>query len=362
MDSSLTELCSFFCAAHADRKPLVLATLIHTEGSTYRKAGARILISADGATSGILSGGCLESDLRERAVRVLALGQPELAIFDSRISDDPVWGMGLGCEGANHIWLQAVNEADDYAPMNYLSACLNAQHPGTVATVVGGDALTTELGRHSNTGSNHRDALSAKLSACRSIKPEIQVVRYLDRELEVFVAPVALPPSLLICGAGADALPVAKFANLLGWRVTVTDHRPAFACEGVFPLPTRVLATRPMELISQLDLSKFDAAVIMSHNLTHDIEYLRCFLTDTPTFIGLLGPPSRRERILAEVGPEVRRISKRIRGPVGLDIGANTPSGIALSIVAQIHAVLCRKDDAVYADAPDSYRAQTTVR
>ena len=360
-DSSLTELCRFFSAASANREPLVLATIVRTEGSTYRKAGARILISTDGATSGLISGGCLEADLCERAARVLARGQPERAIFDSRVSNDPVWGIGLGCEGANHIWLQAATAENDYAPLRYLNRCLKEERTGTLATVIGGDALTIELGRHSDDDPASRDALSIKLSACSSPTAQIQTLRYLGRTLEVFVAPVVLPPSLLLCGAGPDAVPVAKFADLLGWRVTVVDHRPAFATEANFPPAARVLVARPSELIGRVDPSNFDAAVIMSHNLAHDIEYLRCFVAKTPDYIGLLGPPSRRERIFAEIGPDVRRISDRVRGPVGLNIGANSPSGIALSIVAQIHAVLCGKDDAV-ADALYDQQAQIIMR
>ena len=361
MDCSLTELSRFFTAASQRREPLVLATIVRTEGSTYRKAGARILISQSGATSGLLSGGCLEADLCERAARVLECGQPERAVFDSRISDDPVWGIGLGCEGANHIWLQGATAANDYAPLRYLNSCLKEERTGGVATIIGGDTLPAELGHHSYADTAYRDPLSARLAACRSTIPEIQSVRYLDRMLEVFVAPVVLPPSLLLCGAGPDAVPVAQFAELLGWRVTVIDHRPAFASSANFPPPAKIIIARPREMIERLNPSIFDAAVIMGHNLTHDVEYLRCFVTSAPNYIGLLGPPSRRARIFEEVGPAVHQIAPRVRGPVGLDIGANSPSGIALSIVAQIHAVLCGKDDAAYAYPQHDYQPQVRM-
>lgn len=355
MDSSLTELCGFFADASRRREPLVLATIVRTEGSTYRKAGARILISHSGATSGLLSGGCLEADLRERAARVLARGRPEGAIFDSRTSDDPIWGVGLGCEGANHVWLQAATEEGNYAPLPYLSQCLNDQATGSVVTVIGGEALPTELGRHGYAGALDRDPLGAKLSTCRSVKPEIQNLRYLDRILEVFVAPVILPPTLLLCGAGPDAVPVAQFADLLGWRVTVIDHRPAFASPAKFPQSATIILARPEELAERLSPSKFDAAVIMNHGLALDVEYLRRLATEAPGFIGLLGPAARRARIFEEVGPAVQKIADRIRGPVGLDIGANTPAGIALAIVAQIHAILAGKRAAAYSCALPDY-------
>ena len=361
MDSSLTELCRFFAGLSRRGEPLVVATIVRTEGSTYRKAGARILISQRGVTSGLLSGGCLEADLCERAMRVLLSGRPERVLFDSRNSDDPIWGIGLGCEGANHIWLQAAGVENSYAPLPYLSQCLTEQHIGTVATIIGGAALPAELGRHGYADVLDGDQLTAQLSACQATKPEIQNLRYLDRTLEVFVAPTTLPPTLLLCGGGPDAVPVAQFADLLGWRTTVFDHRPGIASPANFMHSATVVLGRPDELTERLQPSKFDAAVIMSHNLAYDVTYLRRLAIDPPRYIGLLGPASRRTRIFDEVGSAVHQIADRIRGPVGLDIGANSPASIALAIVAQIHAVLAGKHDAAFASALPDYpsRART---
>lgn len=350
VDSSLTELCRFYADRSRRAEPLVLATIVRTEGSTYRKAGARILISQSGVSSGLLSGGCLEADLCERAVRVLARGQPERALFDSRISDDPIWGIGLGCEGANHIWLQAATAENNYAPLPYFCQCLDDQHSGTVATVIGGEALPAEVGLHGYAGARDGNALTVQLAACRATRPEIQNLGYAGRTLEVFVAPLNLPPALLLCGGGPDAVPVVQLADLLGWRVTVADHRPAAASPANFPPSATVIVGRPEAMAERLRPSTFNAAVIMSHNLAYDVAYLRGLAADAPGYIGLLGPPARRARIFDEIGSAVHRITDRIHSPVGLDIGANTPASIALAIVAQIHAVLAGKRDAAYAD------------
>jgi xanthine dehydrogenase accessory factor len=340
VDSGLVELCDFF-AAHKERgEALVLATIVRTEGSTYRKAGAQILFSELGDSSGLLSGGCLEADLRERAARVSRSGKPERVIFDSRTSDDPVWGIGLGCEGANHIWLQPATRENDYAPLVYLNACLQERRTGCVSTVIGGEARADELGRFGYADIRAEDALVAGLSACRAAKPEIQQVLFRNRALEVFVFPATLPPALLLCGAGLDAMPVAQFGLLLGWKVTIFDHRPAYVSAARCLKGATVLCGRPEELRQHLAPSLFDAAVIMSHNLNADAMYLRALSTDGPGYIGLLGPASRRARLLKEVGSRLEAIAGRIRGPIGLDIGAKTPAGIALAIVAQIHAAL----------------------
>jgi xanthine dehydrogenase accessory factor len=348
VESSLLELCNFFSSRQKRGEALVLATIVRTEGSTYRKAGARILFSESGESSGLLSGGCLEADLRERAVRVSRSRKPARAVFDSRTSDDPIWGIGLGCEGANDIWLQPVTPANDYAPLVYLNACLQDRRPGCVSTVLGGDALADELGCFGYDGVRGENELAARLSACRAAKSEIRRLSYRGRSLEVFVSPAVLPPALLLCGAGADAVPVAQFAILLGWQVTIFDHRPAYISAANFLKDATVLCGRPEQLSQRLTLSQFDAAVIMSHNLNADSMYLRALSMEGPDYIGLLGPASRRARLVKEAGCSPETIAARIRGPVGLDIGAKTPAGIALAIIAQIHAVLGRPKDSSF--------------
>jgi xanthine dehydrogenase accessory factor len=209
-----------------------------------------------------------------------------------------------------------------------------------VSTVIGGEALASELGRFGYAQIRGEDELAVELSACRAPKPEVQLVPFRSRLLEVFVSPATLPPALLLCGAGPDAILVAQFSALLGWQVTVFDHRPAYASGARFPRGTSVVCGRPEELIHCLTRSRFDAAVIMSHNLSADAMYLRALSTDGPGYIGLLGPASRRARLLKEAGSTLEAVAGRIRGPVGLDIGAKTPAGIVLAIVAQIHAAL----------------------
>jgi xanthine dehydrogenase accessory factor len=344
LSSSLTELCHFFANTRWRGESYVLATIIRTEGSTYRKAGARILIAQSGIASGLLSGGCLEADVRERAARVLATGRPELAIFDSRTEEDALWGTGLGCEGVNHIWLQPVTAATDFTPLPYLARCFREQCAGSVATVIGGEASPDELGLQGCTGVDYDDPLAAMLSQCRSSGAELQTLRYRGRALEVFVGPVVVPPALLLCGAGPDAIPVARIADLLGWRLTVYDHRPTYAVAASFPESATVMLGRPEELRQGLQLAKVDAAVIMSHHLASDIEYLRQLATeDPPAYIGLLGPTARRKRIFDELGPLVTLVVDRVHAPVGLDIGATTPAGIALAVIAEIHATQAGK-------------------
>ncbi len=343
MDDTLSGLVRYFTEVEGRGAPLVMATVLSTAGSTYAKTGARVLLGPDGGASGILSGGCLEADLRERAARVLALDRPQRIDFDTRLSDDPVFGIGMGCEGAMDVWLEPARPPD-YPLMRHLGRCLQRGTPGVVATVVGGAAREEELGAHGFDGvapTGRLGELLAKIAA--GTPPPHGVLRRLPfdgRELEVFVAPVRLPTSLLLCGAGPDAIPVHRFAAALGWRVTVFDHRPAFATPAAFPGAAQVLCARPEEAAGMLGERHFDAAVVMSHHLAADAEYLRWLADRAPRYIGLLGPAARRQRLFHDVGEPLQAVAARLHGPVGLDIGASTPEAIALAIVAQIQAVL----------------------
>lgn len=340
MNVDLPRVCLLFRESRKSGVTLVLATVIRTEGSTYRKAGARILIDPQGRSSGILSGGCLESDLHERAGEVIARGRPARIVYDARMADDPIWGLGLGCEGLMEVWLQQASPECTYEPLGYLLQCWEQEHSGSIATVVGGELLPGELGQHYCAGVADDRPLAARLGDCEISGPALQEISFEGRTLQVFAAPVSLPTALLLCGAGPDAVPIARLGDSLGWRVTVYDHREAYALAGNFPDSTRVILGRPEELPERLDLTRFDAVVIMSHHLPSDAEYLRRLAARPPRYLGALGPIARRKRLLIEAGPEASHaLEQRLHAPVGLDIGANSPESIALAVIAEIHSL-----------------------
>lgn len=341
MNVDLPRVCRLFRESRGSGATLVLATVIRTQGSTYRKAGARVLIDPRGGSSGILSGGCLESDLRERAAEVIAQARPIRIVYDARTSDDPIWGLGLGCEGAMEVWLQQAGPEAAYEPLTYFLRCWEQERNGSIATVVGGEVLPGELGQHYFRDVVDERPLATHLRTLEISRPSLRKVDFEGRALEVFAAPVNLPLALLLCGAGPDAVPIAQLGASLGWRVTVYDHREAYAVADHFPESARVIVGRAEELNDRLDLSRFDAAVVMSHHLPSDVEYLRRLARLPPRYVGALGPPARRKRLLAEAGPETSTvIDQRLHAPVGLNIGANSPESIALAVIAEIHSLL----------------------
>lgn len=294
----------------------VLATVVATAGSTYRKPGARMLLMADGSYIGLLSGGCLESDLQIHARKVLESGVPCAVEYDTRGPDDTLFGVGAGCEGTMRVLLEPAGPTSA-AETALMAVGRSTQRGESASLVMVHESARMRLGTY----------------AADAALPSIEGSR-------AFVQSIEPPPHLLICGAAPDAQPVAGTARALGWRVTVVDHRPAYAVTDRFA-GAQVRCAAPRSLRAEVDLAQCHAAVVMSHHLPSDEVYLRELAqSEVPAYIGLLGPKARRARLAKELGPIMEQLGARIRGPVGLDIGATTPEAIALSIVAQIHAWL----------------------
>ncbi len=364
MDSELGPLLPLFDRERAAGRAAALGVLVQTVGSTYRKAGAMLLIAGDGQYAGLLSGGCLEGDLGERARAVIATGRAALVTYDLRNSDDLVWGLGLGCEGAMHILLLRVGPREEWQPLAHMAAALAGHTPTAVAMVSESQEADIPAGALLLPPASGESALALPRSLSASgraalLEPSIlaaltaaagaQKVGRLegpDARWKLLLLPLSLPPKLLILGAGPDALPVVDFAARLHWRVTVVDHRPAYAVVPHFPSAERVLLARPDEIAQALDLRQFAAAVVMSHHLPSDLEYLRVLGASSLAYVGLLGPPARREKLLSELGPEAELLRSRLRAPVGLNLGGRAPEAIALAIVAEIHAFVHGKQQA----------------
>jgi xanthine/CO dehydrogenase XdhC/CoxF family maturation factor len=314
----------------------VLATLVATSGSTYRKPGARMLILPDGAVVGLLSGGCLESDLGIHAAQVRASGRPRAVEYDMRGPDDLLFGIGAGCEGAMRVLLEPL-VADGRAVAAMRSAARTARSGRGTALVVMHDGLAP-LGTYDGDARFQPAAARAVLE-----RTSAEVIVQDDHgRCRAFIQYLAPTPHVLICGAGPDAAPVVEAALTLGWRVTVVDHRPAYAVADRFP-GAAVKCAAPRDLAVRLD--EYHAAVVMSHHLASDITYLRALAGAAgPPYVGLLGPAARRQRIAAELGQTMALLGPRLHGPVGFDLGAVTPEGIALAIVAEIHASLAGRE------------------
>jgi xanthine/CO dehydrogenase XdhC/CoxF family maturation factor len=330
-------------------RAIALAVVVHTSGSTYRKPGALMAIAGDGTYAGLLSGGCLETDLGEHALAVIETGKAHLVTYNTGGSDDDLlWGLGVGCEGAMRILLLRSGPAEDWQPLDYLGRSLASHARAAVGVVV------ESIGHEISSGRvllpdrliGLPEHLRAELSVQLARAAQSARTGWLESDgLRIFAVPLALPPRLLLLGAGPDALPIVDLAARLAWKTTVFDHRPAYAQAKHFAGAERVVLGRAEELARNVELASFDAAVIMSHHLPSDLAYLRVMSASQVGYVGLLGPPARRERLLSDLGSEATAaLDGRLRAPVGLDLGGRAPESIALSIVAEIHAHLAGRE------------------
>lgn len=322
-------------------RPMVLATITETFGSTYQKAGARMLIAEDGELTGLLGGGCFEHDLVEHAGTVFATGIAKSLFYDMRAAEDAVWGLGMGCNGAVRIFLQLLREPEQFSPLNLIADAAENHQSGFLVTICQSEHADFPLGQSLFLAADSFGQASQPLRL--STPPEksrLHTLSFGEQTVTAFYDRLQPPNKLLVLGAGADAIPLVDCAKALGWQVTVADHRPGYIDKQRLPQADRLLHSLPQELAMQLDLQQFSAAVLMTHNLDYDQRFLQAIAASAIGYIGLLGPVPRRERLLQGLGTAAESIRHRVYGPVGLDIGAETPAEIALSIMAGIQTAL----------------------
>lgn len=339
-----------FAACRESDEPLVLVTVYETLGSTYSKAGTRMLITAGGESQGLVSGGCLEGDLAERARRVLKEDRAATVTYDLRDEADELFGLGIGCNGLISVLLQPIGRAGGYEPLASIAEALLGRTSAALAVVVdpGSGALgigaTAVLIGDEIRGLAVPPSLESTLArGCRAAAGRRQPSLVTEPEgFRVLYTPLMPVPRVLILGAGLDAAPLVNILAELGWRVSIADHRPAYLERAGFECAESKRTVGPGTLAEDLDLETghFDAIVIMSHHLATDREYLRALAHVEVPYIGLLGPPARKRRLLDELGNDAGALAGRLRGPVGIDIGADSAESIAVSIAAEIQQVL----------------------
>ncbi len=326
--------------ALAPHEPAALASIVDAEGSTYRGVGARMWVHSDGTVIGMLSGGCLEADIIDRARRVAERGAPELVRYDTTEDHDALLGTGLGCRGIVDILIEPISHAA-LGPIPWLEAARSARAPTALATCVSGARLGE---RHGLMPGMHRaeppagaDLTEALAEAARSGAPMRREIGGVVWAFEL----IASPLRLVVLGAGPDAPALVRAASALGWDVSVADHRAAELRPERFP-DARVLHARSDEACKRLDVDASTHVVVMTHNLNQDRVLLRALFETEAPYIGLLGSRRRTRELLAGLVADGLALTEerlaRLFSPAGLDLGGEGPDAIALSIVAEILA------------------------
>jgi xanthine dehydrogenase accessory factor len=345
-------------AARASGLSAAVATVVAVEGSAYRLPGARMLIVEGNWIAGSISGGCLEDDVVMRAREAVARNEAVVTTYDTTDDDDIVFGVGLGCKGVITILIEPVrpeNPAVDF--LTFAKSCFMERDPGVVATVVrthGGAGAKPGARLLSRSGHSRSDitdlGLKSQIEAAIGCVPEAPKLIMLTLEhgaVDVFVERIQPPVPLIVFGAGHDAMPVVRLAKELGWHVTLVDHRPAYATAARFPRADRIVVGGPAGMSSKIRMTGETLALVMTHNYLRDLEWLGLLLPSPARYVGLLGPRRRADQLLADL--QQRRVQptgdqlSRFYAPVGLDIGAESPFEVALSIVSEMQTVMTRQ-------------------
>jgi xanthine dehydrogenase accessory factor len=328
------------------QRKAALATVVKVRGSSYRSPGARMLITDDGRWVGSISGGCLEGDALRKARQVMTDKKPFTVTYDTREESNQNLGIGLGCNGVIDVLIEPLDGSNTH--IQQFTAFAETQTPLALATLFNGLGVGEKL-LLTEHGVKQSDFQNAELVA--TVIPDLQKVfksrksqayKYLMHgiEQEVFIELIQPSISVIIFGGGFDARPVSELAKSLGWNVSVTDECVAHIAPIFFPTADKLSLCQREFIDRDFDITPYTACVLMSHNYEYDRDVLKKLLRSTTPYIGILGPRKRFDKMLVEYKAAGITLSEadfeRIHAPIGLDIGAEAPDEIALSIISEI--------------------------
>lgn len=328
------------------REEIAIATVIGASGSTPRPTGARLAVTRTGGMAGSVSGGCVESDVFERAMQVLDSGQPQIASYG--IADELGFEVGLSCGGSIDVLIEPYTESDAWTAVR---EAIILEQPAVLATALAPQAIT-----------GRRIALLTEGKSVGAIDPSLdkkilaeaaqqivvggnKVQAYDGEEAQVFFEAFLPPPALYIVGATHTAIPLVGMAKVLGYRVTIIDARSIFATDERFPEADRIINAWPDPAFDILPLNAYTSVVILTHDPKFDLPTLSRVLQSDAPYIGAIGSRQTHEARREELRRRGFREDDlaRIHAPVGLDIGAQTPEEVAVAILAEVVAVRHRR-------------------
>ena len=358
----ITRIVEVFEQIDFTERKAALATVVWVEGSSYRRPGARMLITDDGRWEGAISGGCLEGDALRKARQVMRDGSPLVVTYDTMDDGANSFGVGLGCNGIIDVLIEPIDPTSSTNPVALLQEFIQKRDVRALATVLKSDEITglmpgnrfvlTEQTTESIPGWLQKDMRSVFGTG----KPLTQTYSVLSGDVELFIERIDPGIELVIFGAGYDVISVAKLARDLGWQVTVTDDCIAHLSPKRFPVATCVLYSDREAVIDKLTITNRTAAVLMSHNFNYDKAVLKALLATETPYIGMLGPRKRFDKMQTEFEKDGLYFSEaalnRVHAPIGLDLGAETPDEIALSIMAEIKAFFTKGSGGFLKDKP----------
>ena len=351
----IKDIISSFDEAQKQGKQTALATVVHVDGSSYRRPGARMLITEEGQLTGAISGGCLEGDALRKALLVMTQQRSMLVTYDTMDEDDAKLGIGLGCNGIIQVLIEPINVDAPNNPIQLLKAIADKRQKAVLITLF---SLENKKGMQPGTCLllKENEQIEGNVPVLKDIliKDGLQVLaghqslfrtyHSENQSLTAFIELAEPAVSLIVIGAGNDVIPLVAMADILGWETTVIDGRPNYAKQERFTSSCQVWLSRSENVISQVLIDEQTVFLLMTHNYNYDMAMLQQLIQKDVVYIGMLGPKKKLERILGELEEQGIHLTEHqlsiIHSPIGLDIGAETSEEIALSVLSEIKAVL----------------------
>ena len=356
----IREIINAYNKARKNEKRLALATLVHLNGSSYRRPGARMIVDEEGQLTGAISGGCLEGDALRKAVFCIHTQIPKLVVYDTSDEEDATIGIQLGCSGIIQVLFEPIDENDPLNPIELLKKAIHKRQNTVLVTLyapqikkgdtVGTSMLLEDSGEFHNNSTfqfvpeplmqDIKETLTVKKSSFKSYQQN-------DNTFNAFLSFISPPISLVIVGAGNDAIPLQSIAETLGWEVTIVDGRHTYAKIERFSSACQIIVSKPEQVLQQIPIDDKTVFVLMTHNYNYDYAILKALLGKNIPYIGALGPKKKLDNMITDLKAENIFLNEKqkniLYGPVGLELGAETPAEIALSITAEIMSVMNNK-------------------
>jgi len=369
---------AYDAAVHAGKKS-ALAAVVHLDGSSYRRPGARMLVTDEGELTGAISGGCLEGDALRKALLVLSQQQSKLVTYDTSDEEDATIGIQLGCAGIIQVLFEPIKAGNPDNPIQLLRKAVAIRQKSVLVTLFSlenkrneqpGTCLLMEANGNISGQIPYPELENFILEDVRAamVAEQSAFKQYVGNDFNVTAFIEFLQPavSLVVIGAGNDAIPMMQLGDLVGWDVRVVDGRNTHAKPERFASACQILVSKPEKVLEQIPIDRQTVFVMMTHNYNYDLALLKALLPREVPYIGMLGPKKKLDRMIDELREEGMEITDemlgKVFGPVGLEIGAETAEEIALSIIAEIRAVLNGKPGGCLRYKREVIHARTKTR
>lgn len=343
----IRNIISAYDAIDHDKIKVALASVVNVEESAYRRIGARMLVKSTGMWVGGISGGCLEGDALKKSMNAVYNNESAIIVYDTMEDDPSQIGVGLGCNGRIEVLLTPIDPKDPENEIELLRSILDFEKPSLIAKVISKNSeylAKSELLDYDNLDFSFLDVASDEIreaiqTTIDKKSPRIYQLKSGEEELKVLLEFIRPETRLIIVGDNYDVNAMANVAVTLGWEIWVVGRMKKLSKE----LVSKVQKVIPFEQYTTVETHDYTAVVLMSHDYNWDLTILQHFISNNPPYIGVLGPKKRFQKMDKELNTIDLENIDYIHSPTGLEIGAETPEEISLSIASEIIAVFRNK-------------------